>query len=71
MHDDLYSENVLWDSSSQSFSPIDINIIKEKFFNSNINEKIAINNYDEKNWSSVLNDIAAKKRRLHIQRNAK
>ncbi|MBG6248990.1 MULTISPECIES: OspG family effector kinase [Symbiopectobacterium] len=61
MHNDLHSENVLWDSRSQSFFPIDINNIKEKFFNSDINEKIAINNYDQRNWASVLQCIAQKK----------
>ncbi|MCW2487052.1 hypothetical protein J5069_14245 [Candidatus Symbiopectobacterium sp. NZEC127] len=61
MHDDLHTENVLWDSSSQSFFPIDINNIKEKYFSSDINEKIAINTYDQRNWASVLQCIAQKK----------
>lgn len=61
MHDDLHAGNVLWDSSSQCFFPIDINNIKNKYFSADINEKIVINNHDQSNWASVLRCIAEKK----------
>lgn len=61
MHNDLHSENVLWDSSSQSFLPIDISNIKEKYFSCDIRKKITINHHGQRNWASVLRCIAEKK----------
>lgn len=62
MHDDLHSENILWDDDSQTFFPIDIKNIKEKYFNSDSKGKIDINVNGEEYWASILKEIAEKKR---------
>lgn len=62
IHDDLHSENILWDDDSQTFFPIDIINAKEKYFNANSKDKTGMNVYGERNWASILKEIAKKKR---------
>ncbi|MGK2889751.1 MAG: OspG family effector kinase [Candidatus Malihini olakiniferum] len=57
MHQDLHSENILWDSMSELFFPIDISNVREKYFDADISGKQKMNAKGISDWDRVLNDI--------------
>ncbi|MCW2481282.1 hypothetical protein [Candidatus Symbiopectobacterium sp. NZEC135] len=63
IHQDLHSQNVLWDSASESFFPIDISNVKEKYFNADTSGKQKMNAKGISDFDRALNDIAWKKKK--------
>lgn len=66
MHDDIHSENILWDADSQLFYPIDIRNTREKYFNSDAKTKVEMNKTGEDDWYSILDEIGDKKINPHM-----
>lgn len=57
IHDDLHLENVLWDSTTQSFFPIDINNGKRCFFEASADNKAQFNAMSECDFNEILEKI--------------
>ncbi|MCW2488521.1 hypothetical protein J5069_21690 [Candidatus Symbiopectobacterium sp. NZEC127] len=67
IHQDLHSLNILWDAASESFFPIDISNVKEKYFNADVSGKQKMNAKGISDFDRVLNDIAWKKKKPSIE----
>lgn len=61
IHDDLHSENILWDVSSRLFYPIDISNGRDRYFSSDTERKDEINELDENDWYRILAQIEGRK----------
>ncbi|CCG87298.1 protein kinase family protein [Erwinia piriflorinigrans] len=61
IHDDLHSENILWDVSSRLFYPIDISDGRDRYFSSDTERKDEINELDENDWYRILAQIEGRK----------
>ncbi|MBN3264392.1 serine/threonine protein kinase [Pectobacterium brasiliense] len=57
IHNDLHSGNILWDQTAQVFYPVDINNLREIYFNSDSTDKFCMNENGEDDWSEILKEI--------------
>jgi len=57
MHGDLHSANILWDAETKIFYPIDINNIKETYFNADLERKGSMNALGESTWDEMIEEI--------------
>ncbi|MBG6245661.1 hypothetical protein CS369_14310 [Candidatus Symbiopectobacterium sp. 'North America'] len=67
IHQDLHSQNILRDSTSESFFPIDIGNVKDKYFNADVSGKQKMNAKGISDFDRILNDIAWKKKKILIE----
>lgn len=54
MHGDLHSENVFFNVEDNTFYPIDISNIRDKYFSSNVDYKNKINQHDAGHWDAFF-----------------
>nr|CBX81039.1 Ribosomal protein S6 kinase alpha-5 [Erwinia amylovora ATCC BAA-2158] len=59
-HDDLHTDNLIWDKNTERFYPIDIKNNKEVFFNSSPKDKDILNSHTSENWEYTLRLIREK-----------
>ncbi|RJL50153.1 OspG family effector kinase [Pectobacterium carotovorum] len=57
IHNDIHSGNILWDETDQVFYPIDINNLREIYFNADPNDKSDMNETGEDEWYEILKEI--------------
>ncbi|WP_224718177.1 serine/threonine-protein kinase [Pectobacterium versatile] len=60
IHNDIHSGNILWDEIAQVFYPVDINNLREIYFNADPNDKFEMNETGEDEWYQILEEIEDK-----------
>lgn len=61
MHNDLSAANIMWDSKAETFYPVDISDAKERYFKSDLDKKIEMNEDHTSAWDDILEMIEDKK----------